>query len=100
MRLIVEADGGSRGNPGPAGYGVDLLAAIESAGHASAQNLASLDDLSTLNYTGGTTGKSKGALRFHREYGGFATAILADFEIPDGARYLAVAPISQPGPCR
>ena len=21
MRLIVEADGGSRGNPGPAGYG-------------------------------------------------------------------------------
>ena len=50
---------------GPAGYGADLLAAIESAGHASARNLASLDDLSTLNYTGGTTGKSKGALRTH-----------------------------------
>src|SRR6476661_7582586 len=79
---------------GPAGYGVDLLAAIESAGHASAQNLASLDDLSTLNYTGGTTGKSKGALRYHRENAGAAGAILADFEIPDGARYLAVAPIS------
>src|SRR6185312_5151743 len=46
---------------GPAGYGVDLLAAIESAGHASATCLANLDDLSTLNYTGGTTGKSKGA---------------------------------------
>jgi fatty-acyl-CoA synthase len=79
---------------GPAGYGVDLLAAIESAGRASARNLASLDDLSTLNYTGGTTGKSKGALRYHRENAGAAGAILADFEIPDAARYLAVAPIS------
>jgi fatty-acyl-CoA synthase len=79
---------------GPAGYGVDLLAAIENAGHASAQNLAGLDDLSTLNYTGGTTGKSKGALRYHRENAGAAAAILADFEIPDAARYLTVAPIS------
>jgi fatty-acyl-CoA synthase len=79
---------------GPAGYGVDLLAAIESAGHASPQCLASLDDLSTLNYTGGTTGKSKGALRYHRENAGAAAAILADFEIPDAARYLTVAPIS------
>ena len=50
--------------------------------------------IATLNYTGGTTGKSKGALRHHREFGGFATAILADFEIPDTPRYLTVAPIS------
>ncbi|MEY9699397.1 acyl-CoA synthetase (AMP-forming)/AMP-acid ligase II [Bradyrhizobium diazoefficiens] len=48
---------------GPAGYGVDLLQAIEIGGHASAHCLAGPDDLSTLNYTGGTTGKSKGALR-------------------------------------
>jgi fatty-acyl-CoA synthase len=79
---------------GPADYGVDLLQAIEQAGHATARCFAGPDDLATLNYTGGTTGKSKGALRHHREYGGFATAILADFEIPDAARYLAVAPIS------
>ena len=79
---------------GPANYGVDLLAAIERAGHATARNFAGPDDIATLNYTGGTTGKSKGALRYHREYGGFATAILADFEIPEGARYLTVAPIS------
>jgi len=79
---------------GPADYGVDLLAAIEEAGHATARCLAGTDDIATLNYTGGTTGKSKGALRTHREYGGFANAILADFEIPDGARYLTVAPIS------
>jgi fatty-acyl-CoA synthase len=79
---------------GPADYGLDLLAAVEQAGHATARCFAGADDIATLNYTGGTTGKSKGALRTHREYGGFANAILADFEIPDGARYLTVAPIS------
>jgi fatty-acyl-CoA synthase len=79
---------------GAAGYGTDLLVAIETAGHAAARCLAGADDIATLNYTGGTTGKSKGALRTHREYGGFANAILADFEIPDRARYLTVAPIS------
>jgi fatty-acyl-CoA synthase len=79
---------------GAANYGVDLLAATEAAGHATARCLAGPDDIATLNYTGGTTGKSKGALRTHREYGGFASAILADFEIPEAARYLTVAPIS------
>ncbi|MBO4223522.1 AMP-binding protein [Bradyrhizobium neotropicale] len=79
---------------GPADYGIDLLQAIEQAGHVTARCLAGPDDIATLNYTGGTTGKSKGALRYHREYGGFAGAILADFEIPDTPRYLTVAPIS------
>ena len=79
---------------GPASYGIDLLAAIDQAGATTARCLAGPDDIATLNYTGGTTGKSKGALRYHREYGGFANAILADFEIPDAARYLTVAPIS------
>lgn len=79
---------------GSASYGADLLQAVEEAGHATARNLAGPDDIATLNYTGGTTGKSKGALRYHREYGGFAAAILADFEIPDRPSYLTVAPIS------
>src|SRR5215470_8168016 len=79
---------------GPAGYGADLLQAVESAGHATARCFAGPDDLSTLSYTGGTTGKSKGALRYHHQLSGFATAILADFEIPDTPSYLTVAPIS------
>jgi fatty-acyl-CoA synthase len=79
---------------GPADYGRDLLAVIEHAGFATARCLALPDDIASLNYTGGTTGKSKGALRHQREYGGFAGAILADFEIPEAARYLAVASIS------
>ncbi|HVV40037.1 MAG TPA: AMP-binding protein [Nitrobacter sp.] len=79
---------------GPADYGADLLEAIEAAGTAMPRCLAGPDDIATLNYTGGTTGRSKGALRTHREYGGFAAAILADFEIPETPRYLTVAPIS------
>jgi fatty-acyl-CoA synthase len=79
---------------GPAQYGVDLLAEVDGAGTASPRCFAGPDDIATLNYTGGTTGKSKGALRTHREYGGFANAILSDFEIPDNPRYLTAAPIS------
>jgi fatty-acyl-CoA synthase len=79
---------------GPANYGVDLLQAIEAAGSATPRSFAGPDDIATLNYTGGTTGKSKGALRYHREYSGFANAILADFEIPENPSYLTVAPIS------
>lgn len=75
-------------------YGVDLVAAARDAGSATARDLATPDDEASLNYTGGTTGKSKGALRTHREYGPFASAILADFEIPETPRYLTVAPIS------
>src|SRR5258707_4425693 len=78
---------------GPANYGADLLQAIEAAGSATPRSFAGPDDLATLNYTGGTTGKSKGALRYHRD-GGFANAILADFEIPENPSYLTVAPIS------
>ena len=79
---------------GPADYGVDLLAAVEAAGSAAPRCFAGPDDLATLNYTGGTTGKSKGAMRHHRELSGATSAILADFEIPDTPRYLTVAPIS------
>ena len=79
---------------GHANYGTDLLEAAEAAGSVTPRCLASSTDVATLNYTGGTTGKSKGAMRHHREYASFAGSILADFEIPDAARFLAVAPIS------
>jgi fatty-acyl-CoA synthase len=51
---------------GRADYGVNLLAAVEAGGSISPRCLAGPDDVATLNYTGGTTGKSKGALRHHR----------------------------------
>lgn len=79
---------------GRSDYGIDLLAAAEAAGSVTPRDLAGPDDVAVLNYTGGTTGKSKGALRYHRQYAGFAGAVLADFEFPDTPRYLTVAPIS------
>lgn len=79
---------------GPAEYGSDLASAAEAVGSATPVDHAHPEDVAVLNYTGGTTGKSKGALRRHKEYGVFAAAILADFEIPSDPRYLAVAPIS------
>jgi fatty-acyl-CoA synthase len=79
---------------GRADYGIELLAAAEAIGSATPRDFAGPDDDAVLNYTGGTTGKSKGALRQHRQVSGFASAILADFEIPDTPRYLTVAPIS------
>lgn len=79
---------------GRSDFGIDLLAAAEAAGSVTPIDQARPGDVAVLNYTGGTTGKSKGALRHHREYAGFAEAILADFEFPDTPRYLAVAPLS------
>ncbi|MBR0896729.1 AMP-binding protein [Bradyrhizobium tropiciagri] len=79
---------------GRADYGNDLLAAAELLGTATARAFDQPEDIATINYTGGTTGRSKGAVRRHREYAGFASAILADFELPSDPQYLAVAPIS------
>jgi fatty-acyl-CoA synthase len=79
---------------GRADYGVNLLAAVEAGGSISPRCFAGPDDAATLNYTGGTTGKSKGALRHHRQLTPFAGLILADFELPERPSYLAVAPIS------
>ena len=79
---------------GRAEYGVDLLSASDTVGSTVPKDLAGPDDVAALSYTGGTTGKSKGAVRRHRELAGFASAVLSNFEIPDNPRFLAVAPIS------
>jgi fatty-acyl-CoA synthase len=79
---------------GPANYGRDLLAALERVGETTARDLSTADDIATLNYTGGTTGKSKAALRRQHAHAAMWRAILADFELPASPRYLAAAPIS------
>ncbi len=79
---------------GIAEYGVDLIAAAAEIGTAAAKNVAASADIAVLNYTGGTTGKSKGALRTNAQVAAYATSILADFELPMAPRYLVVAPMS------
>ena len=75
-------------------YAIDLMAASSAIGAANALDIARPDDVAILNYTGGTTGKSKGALRNHAQNASYTTAILSDFEIPDTPRYLVIAPMS------
>jgi fatty-acyl-CoA synthase len=79
---------------GRADYGRDLLAAAQDIGTANARDLAASSDIAILNYTGGTTGKAKGALRTHAQVTAYCAAILADFEIPIEPRYLLIAPMS------
>ncbi len=79
---------------GPADYGADILAGAEAVGARAPRDLASADDTAILSYTGGTTGRPKGALRRHREMVAMTAAVLAGFEFPEEIRFLAVSPIS------
>ena len=79
---------------GKADFGRDLMAAAERIGEASPVDLATPEDYSVINYTGGTTGKSKGAIRRHRSTAAMTIAVAADFEFPETPRYLAAAPIT------
>jgi fatty-acyl-CoA synthase len=79
---------------GAADYGVDLERAADAAGSATACDLADSNDVAVVNYTGGTTGRSKGVLRRHAAATAMTTALLADIEFPQTPNFLAVAPIS------
>ncbi len=79
---------------GPSEFGIDLLARAHAAGEHAPVVAALPDDPMILNYTGGTTGKSKAASRRHRSSGAAVMSILSDFEFPALPRYLAVAPIT------
>jgi fatty-acyl-CoA synthase len=79
---------------GRADFGRDVMAAAEKIGAAVPVDLADPDDYAIISYTGGTTGKSKGAIRRHRSTAAMSVAVAADFEFPDVPRYLAAAPIT------
>lgn len=78
----------------PADYGIDLMAAAQAVGSATARDLARADDVCALSFTGGTTGRAKAAVRLQRDAVSGCMAILADFDLPESPQYLAVAPIS------
>ena len=79
---------------GRADFGRDVMAAAEKIGEATPVDLTDADDYAIINYTGGTTGKSKGAIRRHRSTAASTLAVAADFEFPTVPRYLAAAPIT------
>ena len=79
---------------GPADYGVDLLQAIEAAGSATRAQLRRPRRSRHAELHRRHDRQIQGRAALSPRIGGFATAILADFEIPDTPRYLTVAPIS------
>ena len=79
---------------GPSDFGRDLLLAAEQVGSATPVDLTAADDYAIISYTGGTTGKSKGAIRRHRSTTAMSLAVAADFELPAVPHYLAAAPIT------
>ena len=79
---------------GKADFGRDLMDAADKVGEASAIDLTMPDDYAIINDTGGTTGKSKGAIRRHRSTAASVLSITSDFEFPATPRYLAAAPIT------
>lgn len=78
----------------PCDFASDLATAADQIGPQPFQTPVGHDDLSTINYTGGTTGKPKGAYRKHFSLGPSTADILANFELPDTPRYLLVPPMS------
>ncbi|MBT3332566.1 MAG: AMP-binding protein [Rhodospirillaceae bacterium] len=82
---------------GPSDYGLDIAAGAAGAGAVSPIVLAEPNDEGWLSYTGGTTGKSKGAMRRHHSFVAMTNAVSADFEWPEDIVYLSVAPISHVG---
>lgn len=82
---------------GPAGFGTDLIAAMAKIGEATVRDLSRPQDIANLGYTGGTTGKSKAAIRRQRNQAAIYLSVLTDYELPEAPRFLAAAPISHVG---
>jgi fatty-acyl-CoA synthase len=79
---------------GPAEFGRDLVALALAAGAVSAVDRTDINEYAIVNYTGGTTGKSKGAIRRHHALTASTQSIIAEFGLPDVPHYLAAAPIT------
>lgn len=79
---------------GPTEFGKDLLAGAHAIGTVEARDQSKLSSVATMNYTGGTTGRSKAVVRQQHAHAAMWRAILEDFELPAVPQYLAAAPIS------
>lgn len=83
---------------GASDFADDLIAAASEIGSSSPVDIARPDDSALVHYTGGTTGRSKGAVRSNNAAVAFALfSTLADLELPTTPRYLALAPNSHAG---
>lgn len=73
---------------------VDLLAASRAVTPAPLRDEGDPQDLVSISYTGGTTGKPKGVMLSHRSMIACFCHELSDWDLPEDIRFLAVTPIS------
>ena len=78
---------------GPCDVGRDILAGLGDESVTPVDRSAP-DNLSLVNYTGGTTGRSKGAFRRESALAASVVGVLADFDIARNPAFLAIGPIS------
>lgn len=80
---------------GPSANGEDYLAkAAEFAPQALVAPDVDPDDISSVNFTGGTTGKPKGVMSTYRGTAYMAQIQMAEWEFPDELRMLIATPLS------
>jgi len=79
---------------GPGAGGEDILAASAGLEPAPLASRAHVDDVCTLVYTGGTTGRPKGVVHTHRVHVTMAMTELAEWDWPPEVRFLAMTPIT------
>jgi fatty-acyl-CoA synthase len=79
---------------GPSDFADDLTTASAALGDTPMQLTGEAGDRAIINYTGGTTGRPKGAERMQANVIQGAIDVITDFNIPSGAQYLLVAPMS------
>lgn len=74
--------------------GLDLLGLAARGDGAAPVDLSSPNDVATLNYTGGTTGRQKGVVRLSAQVTQMAITMHSELQIPPHPQYLAIAAIS------
>ena len=79
---------------GPNGFGEDILAALAAYAPGPLESRAATDDVCTLIYTGGTTGRPKGVVHTHRVQVTMVMTELAEWDWPREVRLLAMTPIT------
>jgi fatty-acyl-CoA synthase len=79
---------------GPSVVGEDLLKLAEGVPATEPSSVTSIDDLLYVLYTGGTTGRPKGARLAHRNFASLMYTVLSDFDFPRENRYLAASPVT------
>src|SRR5207237_678662 len=84
---------------GPSTVGEDILAAAERVPAGPLESVAEADDLCTLGYSGGTTGRPKGVVQRHRTVVEMNHLICTGWQLPQDIRFLAVTPISHAAAC-